>query len=117
MKKIDYRIILSAVVLLGAFLLIFLGVKNKYCLGFGFILLAGALGLFAYFNVNNIGKTLKATDADLNEYYLNNKNTNEALTNDIFDEMRRLKKTKRSMIVSFSICCVLLVVCGIAFMI
>ena len=83
-KKINFKLTFSLVSLFMGFLLIVLGNKNKYCLSFGLIFLAGALLLYLFDKYKKINDAMMELDGLIDETDIQD-----------FDKISELSEQKR----------------------
>ena len=100
MKNFSWQLTISLVSLFVSLIIIIVGNGNKYCLSFGFILIAVAIAFFVWYAVNKNNKKIKqiknhmAKDK-LNEY-------------DYKREIKVLNKQQRSLIIGAVVFAILL---------
>ena len=87
-----------------------LGNKNKYCLGFGMILLGLSVGFYAYYKTQKIKEDLKQIDKEIGEI----DEQDFLALREAYVIKRKMKKQKNGF--AFYIFAFLLVVCGVVAM-
>ena len=111
-KNFNLKLTLSLVSLFVSLLLIILGNKNTYCLSFGFILLGIALAIYAMNKAEQIDSAIIEVANEIEETPIENVFAQQELA----IEMKKYKKQKSKLNVTFYLCAVLLVIVGITFM-
>ncbi len=107
-KKFDFKLTITLVSLFIGFLLMVFG-NNKYCLGFGMVLLGLSVGFYAYYKTQKINEDLKEIDQEIAEI-----DENDFLTlQEAYTVKRKMKKQKTSLNFVFYVFAFLLVVCGV----
>lgn len=113
MKKFNFKL---AIFLAGLFIsltLLFVGSKNKICLGIGFMFLGITLGFYAYYKTAEVNEMIKLSSQDLDEIDEEDKQTYKEYK--AFH--KHLIKQRNSTMITFSLCAFLLVVVGIFYLI
>ena len=110
MKKFDLKLTAFWVSLFIGFGLLILGNKDKYCLSFGFIALAGALALYAMYKTNKLKDMQKDVDLAMEETPLED----TYALKELYHIKTKIKKNLRSISIVFYLTAVLFFVLGVA---
>lgn len=102
-NKFNLKLTLLLVSLFIGLLIIILGNKNRYCLFFGFLLIACTLPFFAKMQTDKINKVLQATQKEIEQ-----EQPEQEVLNAVYSEMSKLRKQKKSTTISFNVFAVLL---------
>ena len=108
MKKIDFKLTACVVSLFISILLIAFCHQNRFVLCLGLLLCAVSVFFFARIRVRKIQSILDATELDLDENYSDEK-ADEEFLDEVYKEMRKLRKEQRSMNIYFNMFAGLLV--------
>jgi len=111
-KKLNLKLTACLVSLFVSLLLIILGNKNNYCLSFGFILMGAALALYAMNKGEQIDSSIIEVANEIEETPIENVFAQQQLA----IEMKKLKKQKSKLNITFYLCAALLVIVGFSFM-
>lgn len=105
-QKFNLKLTLVAVSLFVSLLLLAFSGKHKVCLFLGLLFLGLNLFAFAFIKVQQINEVLKKTDTELEEY----EGEDDALLDEVYKQIRKLKSTRRKTQIVFYITSILLVV-------
>ncbi len=109
MKKWNWKLTLCLVSLFVSLILIIFGNSNKYCLAVGLICLGVSIGLYAFYRLKIYDDNIK----DVTEELTNADIDDEEIIIGFREELKKLKKERLSLRLSFFICAILLVILGI----
>lgn len=112
-KNFDFRLTIFLVSLFIGLLLIILGNKNNYCLSFGLLILGVSLGLYSTQRTAKMDKLLAEIQDDIEDTPEDDKFTMRELNK----LKKKVKKQRRSIVVSFMSMAIVLIILGITLMI
>jgi len=111
-KKFDFKLTACLVSLFIGLLLLAFSYGKTALISSGLILMAVSLFFFARIRANKLERVLELTEIEIDQE-LENKEPDQDLLSDVYAEVRKVKKQKKSLNFTFNLCSILMIAIAI----